>query len=369
MSSDNPLILFVADERAVSDETLTLLIEGGWPVQRCTHGREALQLAVVGDPGAVIANVDLPDMDGYELQAAYADAFAHRQTPFVLLTDDDAPQEVIPALAEGALGYLLRPVSAELLQATLTRITAEGSEATCEAAGALGERSLSEVFDYCRAGRLTGEIEVQSPAVEAILDFAGGELVTEGYDLSDEDMQELSELRAGTFAIRAREPGEHEVPDAAPEEGLAQPEPLPASRVTAVAVGDHMVNVETDFEPGDSEQISTVVSVDGKVRKRTTSVPPPRADRDTLEHYIADQHAAVEAGVRGKVEALLAKKHKRADPTDRELDRFVWLVRHACAKQDFAGASEILSGALAMFPHDSTLRGYRQLAQRKLGGS
>ena len=369
MTTDLPLILFVADDRAVSDDALRELVDGGWPVQRCTHGREALQLAVVGDPGLVFADVDLPDMDGYELQAAYVDAFPHRETPFVLLTDVDSPQEVIPALAENTVGYLLRPVSTKLLQYALARVTAEGRAEICEASGELGDRSLSEVLEYCRAGGLSGELEVQAPELEALLDFSNGELVTDGYDLSEEDLQGLAQLRVGTFAIRASTDGAGDLLEAEiPAIGVEDPgsAPPPRSRVTGVAVGDHLVNVETEYEGGESEQIATVVSVDGTERKRTTSIPPPRADRDTLEQYMSDQHAAVEAGVLGKVEALLVQKNKRPDPTNRELDRFVWLVRHACAKGDLTGAQEILSGALAMFPEDPSLNGYYQWSRRRL---
>jgi hypothetical protein len=214
-------------------------------------------------------------------------------------------------------------------------------------------------------------LEVQAPEVDALLDFNRGELIMDGYDLSEADLEELAELRVGTFAIRARpsdaaeqsaQPSEHGQPL---EPAALQSVPPPASRVTGVAVGDHLVNVETEYEGGESEQIATVVSVDGTERKRTTSIPPPLADRDTLEHYMAEQHAAVEAGVLGKVEALLVHKHKRPAPTDSELDRFVWLVRHACAKGDHAGALEILSGALAMFPDDASLNGYLQWSRRK----
>lgn len=372
MSTDSPLIMVVAHEDLVADEALQALVGLGFPVQRCRYGREALQLAIVGDVGLVVAAVDLPDMDAYELQAAYADALPHRATPFVVITDAEGPEEAVPALAEGAVGFLLRPVSSTLLEEVCRRATVGEAGPVGELVGELGERSLGDVLEYCRRGALSGELEVQSPDLDALLDFVGGELLRDEYDLGDEELAELARLRVGSFAIRPSwtEPAggsTADPPTGDPEEvdfGLPPP-----PKVTGVAVGDHLVNVETEYEDGADGRISTVVSVDGKERKRTTSIPPPRSDRDALSQYVAEQHAAVEAGVLGRVEALLAKKQKRPDPSHQELHRFIGLVRRACARRDFAGAREILSGARALFPADPTLSGYDQLVRRKLDGA
>lgn len=138
------------------------------------------------------------------------------------------------------------------------------------------------------------------------------------------------------------------------------------SRLTGVTIGDHLLEVETAIETGETEQVSTVVSVDGQVRKKTTSYPPPMADDEELERYIDQQHAAVEAGVRGKVEALLARRQKRPEPSDQERDRYRGLVRSSCARQDFAGAKEILAGARALFPTDPFLKAYEEWVRSKL---
>jgi DNA-binding response OmpR family regulator len=287
MSPESSLVLVVGRLSSLPADAMDRLADRGFEVRCCSTGQEALHELAAAAPTVVVADIELEDMDGFELEASVADLFPGRRIPVVLLVDGPWSDTLGDRLTEGAHDYLLGPVGSEELVASIERVLSKAGAADDPPA-----RHPSEPAPGSRGPRL-------------------------------------------------------------------------AARVTGVAVGDHLVNVETEYDSTEGGQIATLVTVDGTPRRRTTSAPPPRMDRHEIEQYMAAQHEAVAGGVRVRLEALLVQKHHRPVPTDDELDRCLWLVRHACAKHQYAAAREIVSGALAMFPASPALHGYRQWLESK----
>jgi C4-dicarboxylate-specific signal transduction histidine kinase len=70
-----------------------LLESAGYEVAVARNGREGLPRVQVAPPDLIIADVVMPEMDGYAFSQAVKTAPATRRLPFVLLTDRRAPAE------------------------------------------------------------------------------------------------------------------------------------------------------------------------------------------------------------------------------------------------------------------------------------
>ncbi|OQA39922.1 MAG: Stage 0 sporulation protein A [Chloroflexi bacterium ADurb.Bin325] len=86
--------------------------------------RQALPLARQFDPAAILIDVMLPDMDGWELLGRLRENPLTADVPLIVCTI--LPQEQL-ALALGAAAFIRKPVTRETLLAALDRWTSEAS--------------------------------------------------------------------------------------------------------------------------------------------------------------------------------------------------------------------------------------------------
>jgi NarL family two-component system response regulator LiaR len=92
-------------------------------VGEARSGREALDLCATGRPDVVLMDLVMPDMDG--ASATRAIRLAHPHTQVIALTSFHEGDLVTAALQAGAIGYLLKHVSADEL-ADAIRAAASG---------------------------------------------------------------------------------------------------------------------------------------------------------------------------------------------------------------------------------------------------
>jgi two-component system cell cycle response regulator len=103
-------ILAVDDVLHNLDLMTYLLRAFGHEVVSATNGRQALQLAKEHQPHLVVLDVQLPDVDGYEVLARLrADPFLS-QVPVLAVTAYAMVGDRDDALAAGFDGYLAKPI-------------------------------------------------------------------------------------------------------------------------------------------------------------------------------------------------------------------------------------------------------------------
>ena len=103
-------ILVVEDEediRAVAEVALEVV--GGFTLQTCASGQEALE--VIGDfgPQLVILDVMMPGMDGPETLRAIRERPGQTDVPAVFMTAKVQSEEIASYLAEGAVDVIPKP--------------------------------------------------------------------------------------------------------------------------------------------------------------------------------------------------------------------------------------------------------------------
>ena len=114
---------------AEDSATQALLLQGilerhGFAVTAAHNGRLALEALARCDPVLIISDIQMPEMDGYELcRRVKADA-ALRNIPVMLLTSLSAPQDIIHGLECGADNFVVKPYDENFLMARIQSVLA-----------------------------------------------------------------------------------------------------------------------------------------------------------------------------------------------------------------------------------------------------
>ncbi len=106
-----PRILIVEDHPIIAELIETRLrIEGMHPV-KCPGGREALEVIAIETFDAVILDIMMPEVDGYEVLRQIRGRQATAALPVIFLTAKSTPADIEKGLAMGANYYMTKPFS------------------------------------------------------------------------------------------------------------------------------------------------------------------------------------------------------------------------------------------------------------------
>jgi two-component system OmpR family response regulator len=109
-------VLVVEDEPRLLRNLAKALREEGYAVDTAEAGDEGLYKAENYDYDAVVLDVMLPRLDGWELLRRLRE---HKPTPVLMLTARDAPKDRVRGLDGGADDYLVKPFDLSELLARL----------------------------------------------------------------------------------------------------------------------------------------------------------------------------------------------------------------------------------------------------------
>jgi CheY-like chemotaxis protein len=99
-----------------------MLKQRGWEVQMARDGVEALEMISHQTPAAVLLDIEMPRMDGYELIATIRAQEQYRTLPLVVLTSRAATKHQQRAIQLGANSYVVKPYQDDELINTLNTL-------------------------------------------------------------------------------------------------------------------------------------------------------------------------------------------------------------------------------------------------------
>ena len=118
VSEDRVNLLLVDDQEANLVALSAVLEPFGETLVTARSGREALKHLLEREFAAVLLDVRMPDMDGFETAALMRERDKNRHTPILFLTAiHQADDEVLKGYELGAVDYVFKPVSPEILRA------------------------------------------------------------------------------------------------------------------------------------------------------------------------------------------------------------------------------------------------------------
>ncbi len=180
-------VLVVEDERRIATLLERGLQEEGYAVDLAATGEDGIWLATENAYDAVLLDVLLPDLDGFEVCRRLREA--GRWAPILMLTARDAVPDRVEGLDAGADDYLTKPFAYPELLARLRAVIRRGPHER-PAAISVGDLSLDPATREVRRGDLpvpltpkefalleyfmrhAGEVLTRTQILEHVWDFA-----------------------------------------------------------------------------------------------------------------------------------------------------------------------------------------------------
>jgi len=124
-----PLVLTVDDDPGITRIIELFLSRNGYAVKTAPSGEKALELLRTLVPAALILDVMMPGMSGYDLCMAVKKDRRLQHIPVIFLTAQGAPQDYKTGHDVGAVVYMTKPFKPEkLLQVVRLVVPTAGSE-------------------------------------------------------------------------------------------------------------------------------------------------------------------------------------------------------------------------------------------------
>lgn len=115
--------ILVADDNEDGAELLQLMLERhGARVQTAGTGRQALALLETFSPQALLLDISLPDMDGFELLGAIRAVAGFEHTPAVAVTGRSAERDKDQVLTAGFAAHVVKPFDAAALVDAIAKL-------------------------------------------------------------------------------------------------------------------------------------------------------------------------------------------------------------------------------------------------------
>ncbi len=108
-------ILIVEDSQTQALQLQYILENQGYRISVARDGREGLDYLKKQQPSIVISDIQMPEMDGWELCSRIKSDDDLKDIPVILLTSLSDPKDIVKGLKSGANSFLIKPPKEELL--------------------------------------------------------------------------------------------------------------------------------------------------------------------------------------------------------------------------------------------------------------
>jgi FixJ family two-component response regulator len=183
MSDSHPLVHFVDDDEQVREGISGLLRSLGFAVRQFSSASQFLAEGMPEGPGCIILDLQLPDIDGVELQQMIADADV--PLPIIFLTAYGDIPTTVRAIKAGAIEFLTKPVDEAELGRVVRQAIAQSIDAVRARAAMAGlaaryatlTQREREVMHWVTLGRLNKQIAGELGTTEATVKLHRGNMM------------------------------------------------------------------------------------------------------------------------------------------------------------------------------------------------
>ena len=142
-------LLLIEDDLSLCTALQFLLTQKGFRVEVANNAVTGLQKAYTLQPDAIILDIMLPDLDGWQACSRLREM---SDVPIIMLTALDTAEHVVKALNLGADSYIVKPVASEELAARIRAVLHWAAHSRTNRSDSQGSRFTYEnlVVDFDR---------------------------------------------------------------------------------------------------------------------------------------------------------------------------------------------------------------------------
>uniref|UniRef100_A0A7C3RLL4 Response regulator n=1 Tax=Dictyoglomus thermophilum TaxID=14 RepID=A0A7C3RLL4_DICTH len=112
-------VLIVEDSPAQAEHLRRILSKYGYSSFVALNGKEALEILKDHSPKAIISDVIMPELNGFQLCQIVKQNEKTKDITFILLTSLSDPKDIVEGIKVGADGFIMKPYNANYLISTL----------------------------------------------------------------------------------------------------------------------------------------------------------------------------------------------------------------------------------------------------------
>ncbi|MBF0226793.1 MAG: response regulator [Desulfobacterales bacterium] len=115
--------ILVAEDNLTNQEIARAVLEGaGVIIEIANNGKEAVELVKISDFDAVLMDMQMPEMDGYEATRIIRKDLKFKSLPIIAMTAHAMKGDEEKCLSAGMDGYVTKPINQEILFKTLSKM-------------------------------------------------------------------------------------------------------------------------------------------------------------------------------------------------------------------------------------------------------
>ena len=206
-SPDTPTVFIVDDDASVRKALARVVRRAGWNAEACASAREFIERYDPAQPGCLVLDVSMPDVDGLQLQSRLREL--GDPPAIVFLTGHADIAMSVAAMKAGAVNFLTKPVNGKDLVEAVREAMQRDAETRRERATHADARtrlaSLStrerEVLERVVAGRRNKQIAAELGAAEKTIKVHRARVMEKMAAASLAELVRLAEL-AGVSPAR-----------------------------------------------------------------------------------------------------------------------------------------------------------------------
>lgn len=111
----NKKMIVAVDDSSITLKRLTKVLGEQYDLHAFSVGNRALKFLKDRTPDLVILDIDMPEINGYEMLKSIRETEHLKKVPVLFLTSNNDKNYVIRAVAGGANDYVVKPIDEEVL--------------------------------------------------------------------------------------------------------------------------------------------------------------------------------------------------------------------------------------------------------------
>ena len=113
----NKKVVLIVDDEPANINLVAEILHNLYEIRIATNGMTALSMIEKVKPDLILLDINMPQMNGYEVAAKLKSSKETTSIPFIFLTAKSDAQSIVEGFKHGAVDYISKPFSKEELLA------------------------------------------------------------------------------------------------------------------------------------------------------------------------------------------------------------------------------------------------------------